>query len=165
MGISSNAFLHGDRLYTIFGHGGWLERQRHVLICVLRSSSPFGSERVRAGGPPHDGKGSVFTCSTRPHFHKTKPALQGRNPSPFTACPIRPGALRECFHLIFWSRGAVIHILYMGTGSQCSLGELWPISVRLNCALICRCVVGFYCVGKDVPKFQSFLLQRSIVRE
>lgn len=93
-------------------------------------------------------KGSVFTCSTRPHFHKTKPALWERNLSPFTVCPIRLGVLRECFHLVFWSRRAVIQILYMGAGSECSLGELWPISVRLDCVLIWGCVVAFYCVGK-----------------
>lgn len=64
-----------DNLYTIFGHGVWPESQKHVLICVLRSSSLSGTETVQVSSPPHDGEGSVFTCSTRPHFHKTKPTL------------------------------------------------------------------------------------------
>lgn len=91
-----------DSLYTILGHGGWLEKPRHVLICVLRSSSLSGTEKVRASSPPHDGKGSVFTCSTRPRFHKTKPTLWERNRSPFRVLSNQIGTSKGVFppHLL-----------------------------------------------------------------
>lgn len=38
-GSKLRCIIPWNSLYTIFGHGGWLKRQRHVLICALRSSS------------------------------------------------------------------------------------------------------------------------------
>jgi len=69
VGVSWNAFFPWYSLYSIFGYVGWLERQRHVLICVWRSSSLSQTETVQASSPPPDGKGSVFTCSTQLRFH------------------------------------------------------------------------------------------------
>lgn len=37
-----------DGLCTIFGHVGWLGRQRHVLICVWRASSLSGTGKIQA---------------------------------------------------------------------------------------------------------------------
>lgn len=149
MWVGVRCIFPWDSLYSIFGHGGWLEGLRHVLICILRSSSLSGTEKVPWSILPLDGKGSVFTCSTRLLFHKTKrpptsPAPP-RNPNPLCVWPIRFRGSRECF----WCVEQLFRFFIWAQELSVAPVKLRSISARLNQVLIWCFAVGFYCVGKE----------------
>lgn len=130
-------------------------RHRHVLICVLRSSGRSGT-----GGPPPDGKGPVFTCSTRPHVYKTKPCLPplAQKPEPPS---VSPSNQTQSSQGVFPPRS-----LHMQ--NSCS-AFIWAQEVVVVCGELCVSIqlngfsdLGFFfvlsCGMQDAmfPKFQSF---------
>lgn len=143
MGVSSNAFFH--RTVCTLYLAMWVGQRGRGMCLFVFDAPPVPLEAACL-------MMAMDQCLHAPHgltsTKQSQPSWE-RNLSPFSVCPIRMGARRECLHLIFQSCTAAIHILNMDTGSQCSLGELWPISVLLNCVLICCFGVGFFLCRQD----------------
>lgn len=76
-------------LYVTLLQSFWYWKGSKAAVCLMKESY-------------------VFTCSSQPHFHKTKPTPRERNPIAFSVPPIRVGVLRESFYLIFWQCRTVI---------------------------------------------------------
>lgn len=129
----NKSIFQWDSPNTILGQWVLPERLRHVLICASHSPCLSGMEKVQAGSAPYDGKGSVFTCSTRLHFHKTKPILWEGNLSPFSVWPIRLQVVRE------FSTPVLVDVQYVFQFlSQFNFRYHWSISHELILVLFCE---------------------------
>lgn len=137
-----------DSRYTIFGHGGWLERQRHVLICVLRSSSLSGTEWIQASSDRlmmekdqclHAPHGLTSTKQSQPSERETRaPSVSVQSDWEFkgSVSTSFSGPVGWLFRFFIWTQE--VSVAWESCGPFFCPAELCPGLVLCIWSLLCR---------------------------